>query len=93
MIVGVARLRLYMPENESLKDKRRVVKSLIEKVRRRFNVAIAEVDDLDLWRRAMLGMCCVSTSYSHAEQILNRVTQWIDSETHGQLIHYEFEFL
>lgn len=82
-----------MPENESLKDKRRQLKGLMERVRHRFNVCIAEVDEVEIWRRAVLGICCVAGSYSHARQVLQNVVDWIDRETHGQLTHYEFEFL
>lgn len=92
MIVAVARVTLYMPDNESLKDKRRVLKSLTERMRRRFNVAVAEVDEIDVWRRAVLGLCCVSNNFSHAEQMIRSVIDWIDDETAGQMTDYEIEF-
>ncbi len=52
MIVAAARLTLIIPDNDSLKGKRKVVKSLIEKVRHRFEAAVAEVGDNDLWQKA-----------------------------------------
>ena len=93
MIVGVARLEFHMPENASLKDKRRVIKSLIERARRKFNVAIAEVDATQAWERAVLGLCCVARGVGHAQRTLDSVIRWLDRETHGQLVRYESEFL
>ncbi|MEK7774061.1 MAG: DUF503 domain-containing protein, partial [Deltaproteobacteria bacterium] len=56
MVVGICRISLVIHGNASLKGKRQVLKSIIEKVRNRFNVSIAEVGDNDLWQRAELGV-------------------------------------
>ncbi|HEY8450179.1 MAG TPA: DUF503 domain-containing protein [Bacillota bacterium] len=93
MIVGVARLELYMPANTSLKDKRRVLTSLMERTRRRFNVAIAELEANDSWEHAVLGVCCIANARRHVEQLLDHVIRWIDAETGGQLVRYQAEFL
>jgi len=55
MIVGISTIELLLAENHDLKGKRRALKSIKDQVRNRFNVSIAEVDDLDLWQRATLG--------------------------------------
>ena len=73
MIVGVMQLSLVLPASESLKDKRQVVKSVLARVRNRFNVAAAEVDSLDHRQFATLGFCCVSNEGRHAEQQLAQV--------------------
>jgi len=78
MIVGVVELELRLPENQSLKGKRQVVKSVIARVQRQFGVAIAEVDALDRWQIAVLGVACVSNSAQHAESILTRVVAYIE---------------
>ena len=52
MVVGLAEIELHIPESNSLKDKRQVLKSSLETTRQKFNISMAEVDDLDLWRRA-----------------------------------------
>ena len=79
MIVGVCKITLRLPENQSLKGKRRVVSSLCSRIRNKFNVSIAEVDDNDAWQIATLGITCVSNSGQHAEQTLDAVVSYIES--------------
>jgi uncharacterized protein YlxP (DUF503 family) len=55
MNVGVCKIRLHLPENTSLKEKRRVLKSITTQLKNRFNISVAEVDDHDLWQKAVLG--------------------------------------
>jgi uncharacterized protein YlxP (DUF503 family) len=70
MVVGTARVTLHIPNARSLKDKRQVVKSLIAQVHRQFAVAIAEVDRQDQWQVAVFGIAYVSTSASHADEVV-----------------------
>ena len=77
MNVGVCRLSLRIPENGSLKDKRRVVKSITSRVRSKFNVSAAEVDDNDIWQLATLGFCCVSNDGRHTNEVLSRVVDFV----------------
>lgn len=78
MIVGVCRLTLSIAGSYSLKDKRRVVKSTVERVRHRFNVGIAEVDEHEIWNAAVLGIVCVSTASAHAEEMLAHVVRFVE---------------
>ncbi len=78
MVVGVCTLELEIPASHSLKDKRHVVKSLIARVRRDFNVSIAEVDSQDAWQRAILGIVCVSTDEKYAHGLLEKVIDNIE---------------
>lgn len=71
MVVGSLLVSIRLAEGASLKDKRHVVRSLVETMRRRFHVAVAEVDDLDLLRNATLGIAAVSNSASHVEKVLD----------------------
>jgi uncharacterized protein YlxP (DUF503 family) len=80
MHVGVARVALQLAENSSLKGKRTVVKSVVQRVRNRFNVAIAEVDTQDTWEIVTLGMVCVSDDPRHANEMLSKVIDFIESE-------------
>lgn len=73
MTVGVLTLELRIEDSHSLKDKRHVVKSLKERLRHKFNVAVAEVDYQDLWQRALVSAVTVSADHSHAEQVLQSV--------------------
>ena len=77
MMVGVCRVTLRLPENSSLKGKRQVVKSLIARVRNRYNVSIAEIDNQDSWQIASLGISCVSNSNGHANEVLTKVVGFI----------------
>lgn len=79
MHIGTLTVVLYLAEGASLKDKRQVLKSLIETTRQRFNVSIAEVDDHDLWRRATLGVACVSNEAFHANRVLDKVLDHLEA--------------
>ena len=78
MVVGTLEVHLRIEGCRSLKDKRHVLRPLIERLRRDFHVAVAEVADNDLWNVATIGVSCVSTTRTHAEQIMQSVTTAID---------------
>jgi len=73
MFVGALRIELYMPQCRTLKEKRQVVKSIIDRTHSRFNVAVAEVDKQDLWQVCSLGITCVSNSEYTVRKILSNV--------------------
>jgi uncharacterized protein len=79
MHIGTLTVVILLGEGSSLKDKRHVVKSLIETTRRKFNVSIAEIADLDLWRRATLGIAVVSNDAQHANRVLDKVLDYFES--------------
>lgn len=79
MIVGVARLRLRLPENASLKGKRGVVRSICARVQGEFRVAAAEIGENDLWQIAEIGVACVSNEAGHADAVLQRVIRYVES--------------
>lgn len=80
MIVGVCTARLSLPGTNSLKDKRRILKSLLERARRRFQVAAAEVDWHDNHRRAEVAFAYVSSEGRHADAVLQSLVNWLDRE-------------
>jgi len=77
--IGAARVSLYLEGSFSLKDKRRVVRSLTQRVRNQFNAGIAEVEDLDDMRVATLAIVCVSNESAHADQMLASVIRFIEN--------------
>ncbi len=94
MNVGVCRIRFRLPENLSLKGKRRVVKSITTRVAGKFNVSVAEVDDHDLWQLATLGICCVSNDKRHTNEVLSKVVEFItNSRFEVEILDYEIEIL
>ncbi|MGI9147948.1 MAG: DUF503 domain-containing protein [Chloroflexota bacterium] len=80
MHVGIARVALHLAGNDSLKGKRMVVKSVAQRVRNRFNVAVAEIDTHDAWQVATLGIVCLSDDPRHSNEMLNKVVNFIESE-------------
>ena len=83
MNVGVLKITLRLPENHSLKGKRRVINSLSSRLRDRYAVAVAEVGDNDAWQIATLGVSCVSNKIRHADEVLDRVLGYVESSREG----------
>jgi uncharacterized protein YlxP (DUF503 family) len=77
MHVSVCQIELRLPENQSLKGKRQVIKSIITRVQNRYKVSIAEVDNQNLWQLATLGIACVSNHRRHADETLSNVVKFI----------------
>ncbi|CAN5755019.1 hypothetical protein BH18ACT15_BH18ACT15_06290 [soil metagenome] len=77
MFIGVARFELFIPASESLKDKRRHLRPVLDTVGRKFNVGIAEVDFNDLWQRAAVGITCASGSPGQCAKVLSEVEKVI----------------
>ena len=76
--VGICRLTLHLPGTNSLKEKRQIARSLTDRVRNRFNVAVAEVDDGDLRQRLTLGFSCVSNERSHVDAMLSNLLNFVE---------------
>lgn len=94
MNIGVCKVRLRLPENESLKGKRQILKSIIQRVKNRYNVSIAEVDDQDLWQCVTLGITCGSDSARHANEVLSKVVDFIEkSRFDVELLDYQLEII
>lgn len=79
MVVGTLELQLRIDGSYSLKDKRRVLRSILDRARNDFHVSIAEVDDQDLWNSAVLGVAVVSNDPIQAEAVLQTVIDMVDS--------------
>lgn len=80
MQIAAVRITLYAPESRSLKDKRRIVRSILDQVRHRFNVSAAEVDAMDLHQRIVMGIACVSNERSHVQQEIDSVIRFIEEQ-------------
>ena len=94
MNIGVCKVSLRLPENMSLKGKRQVLKSITSRVRNKFNVAVAEVDDNDNWQLATIGICCISNNGRHSNQVLSRVVNFItNSRFEIEILDYEIELI
>jgi uncharacterized protein YlxP (DUF503 family) len=77
--VGVCHLTLRFPENGSLKGKRMVIKSIQQRLHNRFNVSVAEVEHNDTWQLAGVAIACVSNSAAHANEVLSKSVNLVES--------------
>ena len=94
MNTGVCKIKLHIPENQSLKDKRRVIKSIISRLRNQFNISVAEVDDNDLWQVATLGISYVSNNDQHVDETMNKVINFIvHNYPEAEIVNHEIEIL
>ena len=93
MVVGALTLTVHVPESHSLKEKRQVVGSLLARLRRQFNVAAVEVDDLDTWQLATLAVVCVSGDRRHADEMCQKVLRWVEEDGEAQLGQTHFELV
>jgi uncharacterized protein YlxP (DUF503 family) len=93
MIVGVLRVRLAIFEALSLKDKRRVTRSLKDRLAARHNVSVAEVDDLDHRQAATLGMALVANEARFVESALGKIVDELRVYPHASLLDYDIELL
>ncbi len=93
MVVGILRLELFLNEGpHSLKEKRHVLKKLKDKIKAKFDVSIAEVGDLDLWQKAVLGVAAVSNEHSVAEGILQKIINAVEGEPAVEIVDAFTEF-
>ena len=93
MIVMSCYLELHLLESFSLKDKRRVLKSLKDRIKNKFNVSVAEVDPTELWQSASLGVVIVSNGVRHANGILTKVVNLVEKDVRVELINSDMEVL
>lgn len=82
-----------MSEASSLKGKRRILKSLLDKMRSRFNVAVAEVDKLDKWQHSTVGVACVTNDPSHAYRMMSSVVSYVESSGTVEIMDMRTELL
>jgi len=94
MNVGVCRVKLRFPENLSLKGKRQILKSITTRLRGKFNVSVAEVDDNELWQLATVGLCCVSNNKRFTNEVLSKAVDFIvNGRFEVEILDYEIEIL
>jgi uncharacterized protein YlxP (DUF503 family) len=94
MVIGLCTIELHLPGAHSLKDKRSVLKSVSRRIRNEFNVSIAEVEEQDVWRSAVLGVVTVSNDAAYVHGLLTRVVNWIErTRLDVDLVDYQIEML
>ncbi len=91
--VGISRITLVIPEGLSLKAKRKVVKSLVEKCRHKFNASIAEVDDHDLYQKTTVAVAVVGNDGRLVNAILDKIATYMDSLKLAEILDQEIELI
>ncbi len=89
--VALGTIELHLPEVDSLKAKRHVIKGLKERVRARVEVAVAEVDHQDTWQRVTLSVACVSDDPRHANEVVSKAMDFIEANVDGHVIDMSVE--
>ena len=93
MVVGILKITLIIPGNSSLKGKRKVVKGLLDKLRSRFNLAAAEVEDNDLWQRAGLGLALVGNDRRFINSSMDKVLDYIYRTSDAEIVDSDSEII
>ena len=93
MVVGICRLALAIPGNDSLKGKRAVVRRIVDRARAKFNVAFAEVGDLDAHRRASLGFAVVSNDARHAQSMVDTIVAFVAGISEAMVVDRDSEIV
>jgi uncharacterized protein YlxP (DUF503 family) len=92
MVVGLLCLELFLPYSRSLKDKRRVLNTLRDRVPGRFNAAFAELDFQDKWQRARLGIVTLNSQKGLVDQILQKILRDVEENLEGEIVLSEFQY-
>ncbi len=93
MFVGVARLTLQIADSGSLKSKRQVLRRVTDRLKARFNVSVAEVEDQDLWQRATIALAVVSADRRHVDEQIQKILHFVEEMYVAPLISRELEIL
>ncbi len=93
MVIGVCRIVLSIDEAFSLKEKRHIVKSIIDRLKSRFNASVAEVDLNDRWKNAVIGFACVSNQTAHADSMMANIVNFVENDARAVLVDYSTEII
>jgi uncharacterized protein YlxP (DUF503 family) len=93
MFIGVCTIELHVPESGSLKTKRHSIRSLKDRIRNKFNVSVAEIEDNDLWQKASLAVAAVSNDKAHLNQTLDHVLNMVRGVPEIDLLDFHIEIL
>lgn len=93
MFIGALVFEIYIFESNSLKEKRMIINSLKDRLRKKFNVAVAELDYLDKWQRAALGIVTIANEHHVVENALHKIFTVLDSSNDYEITKYQFEYM
>ena len=93
VILGLCTIELFIADSRSLKDKRKVLLSLKDKLQQKFNLSVAEVEEQDMWQKAVLALACVANDSRHVNQVLDQALNLIRSNPAVAVVQSRVELL
>ncbi|HHU60728.1 MAG: DUF503 domain-containing protein [Bacillota bacterium] len=92
MLIGTLLVEVHIPQSGSLKEKRTVIKSMIQRIQNRFNVSIAEINNKDLWQRATVGVAMVGDNRAYLERKMQLLINFMDDDPRWEVIKVETDW-
>jgi len=92
MVIGLLTIDIHFPHSRSLKEKRKELNSLKDRVRRKYEVALAELDYQDSWQRTRIGVVTLNSKPAVVEQMLARIREDVAENTNGQILSAEIQY-
>ena len=93
MVIGLITFEIYFPYVHSLKEKRKILSKLKDKIKLKFNVSIAELDFLDKWQRTKIGLVAINSQKLTIEKMFNRILKEIEENLEGELLNYKIDYI
>ncbi len=91
MAIGALRIEMLLKDSSSLKDKRRILRSLKVRIKNKFNVSVAEIEDMNKWQKAVIGIAAVSNDRKHLSACLDNIMDFIEDENKMTVLDYTQE--
>lgn len=92
MVIGLLSLELFLPYSHSLKEKRQVLNAFKDRIRKKFNVAYAELDFQDKWQRAKIGIVTVNSQPGFVDQVLQKILAQAELNLEGEILKSEIRY-
>ena len=92
MSVGVLVIEILVYASSSLKEKRFVLRSIKDRLKKKFNVAISEIDYQDKWQRSKIGIVTISNQQGHVQESLQQIFNYLDQADDYEIISYEYNY-
>ena len=93
MVIGVLQMAIRLPESHSLKEKRWTVKSIVTRIRNKFNVSVSEVDSQDAWQIATLAVAHVGNNRAHTNELLDQALNFVNQVKQVEVVDSQLQFL
>jgi len=93
MLVGICQIELYVPESDSLKSKRFILESIKTRIRKRFNVSISEVGDVEKWQRTTIGLALISNESRFIDKAISQIINFIENDNRVEILDYSTDII